>query len=104
MYMACSPRELTRTRFSVSSISPIPPVIIAVVVKHTHKHLHKPVHSDVDECAKDNGGCDSKRKCTNSAGSFNCEDCDAGYVNDGAKGCKGLYVSASVCVCVCVFA
>merc|ERR1712037_785285 len=33
---------------------------------------------------------DSKRKCTNSAGSFKCEDCDAGYVNDGAKGCKDI--------------
>ena len=74
-------------------------MIIAVVVKHTHKHLHNPVHSDVDECKKDNGGCDSKRKCDNTAGSFKCGDCSTGYANDGAKGCKGL----CVCVCVCAF-
>ena len=62
---------------------------------HAHEHSHKPVHLDVDECAKDNGACDSKRTCTNTAGSFKCEDCPAGYANDGAKGCKGL--------CVCAF-
>ena len=53
----------------------------------THTHTH--THSDVDECAKNNGGCDSERKCTNTAGSSKCEDCPAGYVNDGPKGCKG---------------
>ena len=73
---------------------------IAVVVNHTeHSHSHKPVHLDVDECAKDNGGCHSARKCSNTAGSFKCEDCPAGYVNDGAKGCKGLCVCACLCVC-----
>merc|ERR1711934_1263147 len=45
---------------------------------------------DVDECAKDNGGCDSKRKCDNTAGSFKCGDCSTGYANDGAKGCKDV--------------
>ena len=66
---------------------------IAVVVNHTeHSHSHKPVHLDVDECAKNNGDCHSKRTCTNTAGSFKCEDCPAGYANDGAKGCKGALV------------
>ena len=59
---------------------------------HTHEHSHKPVHLDVDECAKGNGACDSKRKCENTAGSFKCGDCPAGYANDGAKGCKGALV------------
>merc|ERR1719271_1462723 len=43
---------------------------------------------DVDECKTNNGGCHSKRTCTNTAGSITCGDCPAGYVNDGAKGCK----------------
>ena len=67
---------------------------------HTHIHSHEPVHLDVDECAKNNGGCDSKRKCTNTVGSMKCDDCPAGYTNDGAKGCKGF---VCVCVCVCVY-
>ena len=45
---------------------------------------------DVNECAKDNGGCDTKRKCVNSAGGYTCGDCSSGYTNDGAKDCKGL--------------
>merc|ERR1712032_906162 len=44
---------------------------------------------DVNECLKNNGGCHSKRKCMNTVGSMKCGDCAAGYVNDGAKGCKG---------------
>ena len=46
---------------------------------------------DVNECAKSNGGCHSKRKCMNTVGSMSCGNCAAGYTNDGAKGCKGLY-------------
>ena len=44
----------------------------------------------VNECLKNNGGCDSKRKCINTAESIKCGDCPSGYANDGAKGCKGL--------------
>ena len=77
-------------------------VAIVVIVKNTstpaHSYPHKPVQLDANECASNNGGCDSKRKCTNTVGSFKCEDCPAGYANDGAKGCKSL--SASVCMCV----
>jgi len=43
----------------------------------------------VDPCATNNGGCNSKRKCTVSGGSVTCGDCPAGFPNDGAKGCKG---------------
>ena len=71
---------------------------IAVVVKHTHAHINTLTHLDVNECATNNGGCDSKRTCTNTVGSMSCGDCPAGYANDGAKGCKGV----CVCVCVCV--
>ena len=45
---------------------------------------------DVDECATNDGGCDSKRKCVNTVGSMSCDDCPAGYTNYGAKGCKGV--------------
>merc|ERR1719203_476883 len=45
---------------------------------------------DVNECETSNGGCDSKRKCTNTDGSMSCGDCPAGYTNDGAKGCKDV--------------
>ena len=48
------------------------------------------MYLDVNECAKSNGGCDSKRKCMNTAGSMSCGNCPAGYTNYGAKGCKGL--------------
>ena len=50
-----------------------------------------PVFVDVDECTKENnrGGCDSKRECTNMAGSVKCGDCASGWANDGEKGCKG---------------
>merc|ERR1712151_1354144 len=44
----------------------------------------------MDECLKNNGGCHAKRKCVHSAGSTKCENCAAGYVNDGAKGCKDV--------------
>jgi len=43
---------------------------------------------DVNECARNNGGCHSKRKCMNSAGSMSCGNCPAGYVNAGSKGCR----------------
>ena len=56
---------------------------------NTYMHSHKPVHV-ADACLTNNGGCDSKRKCKNTAGSISCGDCPAGYANDGAKSCKGL--------------
>jgi len=44
-----------------------------------------------NECMKNNGGCDSKRKCTHHWNDgMKCEDCPAGYENDGAKGCKDV--------------
>ena len=45
--------------------------------------------SDVNECATNNGGCHSRRKCTNTVGGRTCGDCPSGYVNDGDTGCKG---------------
>ena len=37
-----------------------------------------------------NGGCDSKRTCTNTPGGRTCGDCPFGWMNDGDTGCKGL--------------
>ena len=45
--------------------------------------------SDVNECLKSNGGCDSKRTCSNTVGGRTCGNCPSGYVNDGDTGCKG---------------
>ena len=67
---------------------------VAAAAKTTHTKTC--TLSDVSECATNNGGCDIKRTCTNTDGSMSCGDCQTGYANDGAKGCKG------VCVCVCV--
>ena len=53
--------------------------------------------SDTDECAKNNGGCDSNRKCTNTDGGRTCGDCSAGWANDGVTGCKGLYMLLNIC-------
>ena len=39
-------------------------------------------------CYANNGGCHSKRTCIADKGSAKCGDCPAGYINDGAKGCK----------------
>ena len=44
---------------------------------------------DVDECVISNGGCDTKRTCTNTAGSRICGNCPSGYVNDGDTDCEG---------------
>ena len=54
-------------------------------------YIRIPVSLDVNECLKSNGGCHSKRKCINFDGSMKCGDCGAGFANDGAKGCKGLW-------------
>merc|ERR1719460_3118723 len=57
--------------------------------KKTHK-MDRVCHERANKCAHDNGGCDSRRPCTNSNGSVKCEDCPAGYANDGATGCKDV--------------
>merc|ERR1712010_121869 len=36
------------------------------------------------------GGCHAKRTCTNNGGTAKCDNCPAGYVNDGAKSCKAI--------------
>jgi hypothetical protein len=43
--------------------------------------------ADVDECQSNNGGCHSKRTCTNTAGGRTCGDCASGWTNDGDTGC-----------------
>ena len=47
------------------------------------------------ECLNNNGGCDSKRTCTNTKGGRTCGDCPSGYANDGDTDCKGEYIPVS---------
>ena len=72
-------------------------------VEYTHTERLKvftTTTTSTNPCLNNNGGCNSKRACTNIAGSAKCGNRPSGYANDGAKGCKGL----CVCVCVCVCA
>ena len=90
----------TRVCVCVScSLTPTHLLLLGLVVYFMVSfHAHSPpvcAHLDVNECLKSNGGCDIKRKCLNTVGSVKCGDCPAGYVNDGAKGCKGLCVGMS---------
>merc|ERR1719247_1272725 len=40
-----------------------------------------------DPCKTNNGGCDSKRKCTSKNGKVTCGNCPAGYRNNGVNSC-----------------
>ena len=61
-----------------------------VLLSGTHKRVVGLfAYADVDECAEQNGGCHDERECINTEGGMRCEDCSAGWVNDGAKGCLG---------------
>ena len=51
---------------------------------------------DVNECLNDNGGCESTRTCTNTAGGRICGNCPSGFVDDGDTGCTGLMTLAFV--------
>ena len=53
-------------------------------------HLCIPSCLDVNECLTSNGGCDSRRACTNTQGSRTCGNCAAGWTNSGPTGCTGL--------------
>ncbi|KAK3289438.1 hypothetical protein CYMTET_3117 [Cymbomonas tetramitiformis] len=48
------------------------------------------VCTDVDECARGNGGCDSAVGCTNTPGGYSCGACPGGTVGDGHSGCRSL--------------
>ncbi len=43
------------------------------------------VCEDVDECATDNGGCDTLAECKNTPGSFSCGGCPTGYEEQGGQ-------------------
>ena len=50
--------------------------------------------SDVNECLRNNGGCDVDAACLNTPGSFRCV-CDEGFEGDGYR-CKGVWDSVPI--------
>ena len=62
------------------------------------KHEHAIMRLDVNECVANNGGCDTRRTCTNMPGSRSCGECAAGWTNNGTTGCTGL----RLCICRCL--
>ena len=45
---------------------------------------------DVDECqSQSTHECHDERECNNEDGSYTCDNCAAGWTNDGDKGCTG---------------
>ena len=46
---------------------------------------------DLNECLRNNGGCDRKRTCINTPGSRICGNCPSGFVGDGDTDCTGHY-------------
>ncbi|XP_052265940.1 uncharacterized protein LOC127868328 [Dreissena polymorpha] len=42
---------------------------------------------DIDECAVNNGGCDPRMPCVNTAGSYYCDFCETGYIGTNKSGC-----------------
>ena len=58
-----------------------------------HRYPRTTSFLDVNECLVKNGGCYSKRQCTNTPGSRTCGNCPGGWTNDGATSCKGAFVN-----------
>merc|ERR1719331_3718013 len=56
-------------------------------------YCYDPKTEKPNPCAKNNGGCYSKRKCTNSNGKAKCGNCPKGYTNLGATKCKKVVTS-----------
>ena len=55
------------------------------------QHGHHHILADIDECDKENGGCDDI--CLNSEGSFECS-CEDGYaLNEDGKTCSGTHIN-----------
>uniref|UniRef100_A0A3Q4G7I5 Thrombospondin 4a n=1 Tax=Neolamprologus brichardi TaxID=32507 RepID=A0A3Q4G7I5_NEOBR len=57
----------------------------------SYAKTHKQVCEDIDECLgpPENGGCTANSHCYNTAGSFRCGECKAGFTGDQNTGCHG---------------
>lgn len=49
---------------------------------------------DINECLKDNGGCDPRTTCRNTPGSRTCGECPEGFAGDGYQGCTDVNESS----------
>merc|ERR1712010_177845 len=56
-------------------------------------YCYDPKTEKPNPCKKNNGGCYSKRKCTNVNGKAKCGNCPKGYTNFGATKCKKVVTS-----------
>ena len=64
---------------------------------------------DINECATNNGGCESTLYCVNTIGNFTCSTCPQGFIGNDDDECVGMwlecaseYVNVSVIVSVSV--
>uniref|UniRef100_A0A8B9K0J5 Thrombospondin 3b n=1 Tax=Astyanax mexicanus TaxID=7994 RepID=A0A8B9K0J5_ASTMX len=61
------------------------PVLSGVGLEFAKKHKQECV--DIDECAEQTGACVPNSVCINTAGSFRCGQCKAGFVGNQTAGC-----------------
>jgi len=60
------------------------PIHTENLISHDHHAVTFALYSDIDECAANNGGCDTNAICSNTIGSYFCH-CKPGYYWSGTN-------------------